>query len=153
MFFALVALRVRNETLGPDDFPEMLNITQIRNDMRRRRQEMTEKMGRAMLEQEGESVSAASASAQPESPAHHVIIFYSPHRVHGGGGESILLNVDPPIAHKAFCRFNFEVVPAWITTNRSVTCRVPRIGVDAVSLAVSADTIKWSTAAVRTFCG
>jgi hypothetical protein len=146
MLLTLLALRVRNETLGPADYPETINMSQIREDMRRQRQAMTEKIARAILEQEGQSSSPFPLRPSPTAPPHHVITFYSPHEVRGSGGESVLINVDPPIAAKAFCRFNFEVVPAWITTNRSVMCRVPRIAVDEISLSVSADTKQWSAA-------
>jgi hypothetical protein len=120
-------------------------MSQVREEIRQRRQEYTEKIARAQLGEESSSARSFSQSQEsPEQHSNHHITFYAPQHVAKKGGESILLNVEPVITSKVFCRFNLVVVAGWLTVNHSLMCRVPPLDGDEVILSVSADTIGWS---------
>jgi hypothetical protein len=73
-----------------------------------------------------------------------VIGWFSPQTVQAGGGESILLNVEPVFGSTVYCKFNHEVTKGWTTVNHSVMCRAPRLRGSEAELSLSSDNTLWS---------
>jgi hypothetical protein len=142
----LLAFHIRNKTVAPDEFPERINMSQVRAEIHRRRQEQSERMARARQEQDSSSTSTFPMSQPPASqPLGRQITFYAPNHVRAKGGDSILLNVEPLMTGNVFCRFNFEIVAGLLTSDFSLICRVPPISAGDAKLSVSEDTVNWSS--------
>jgi hypothetical protein len=148
--FLLISLRVQNQTVDPSSILNQIDVDGIREDIQRRRAEFTQKIAAA---ERGEEFTVASVSR----PASHLptvqskadqspyrITWFAPQSISAEGGQSVLLNLEPPLKSSAFCKFNTEILNGWLTLNRSVACPAPPLRGGDVYLSISDDRVSWS---------
>lgn len=160
MFWLLLAVEsfsIKVRSKQPDSWtpPAVINAEKVRADIDDIREELVQAVGEHYLNKKQESKSEqisttrmipASARMELKSSVQNSqsITWFSPREVSNKGGEYILMNIIPHPESSIFCRFGTKVVAGWITTNGSISCRVPKLHKGIVPLSISSDKESWS---------
>lgn len=150
----LQAWSVKIRTNVPDTWvPSHIDVAKVRENLYDIREEIMQVVGEQHIskaesgipQQSASQKSSISYSTETKEKEHgQLITWFAPREVSAAGGEYILMNIVPYPESSVFCRFGNQIVPGWITTNGSISCKVPKLHNGVIPLAISCDREYWS---------